>query len=139
MSLPADPFRKKRPMPEGIGLAKTTTSSAAGVHAELHRRLAGLVRAHVGRRRVVVEVRDAHAHAVTGRARRELIHPAHADAAAAGEARRTHLYAVRLRAGTGADAAVVQVVVGVVAEPAALVHRRIARLPDPVDVVARDR
>src|SRR5205823_14816976 len=91
-----------------------------------------------GRSRVVVEVRDARPGAVARRARRELVHATHADAAAAGVGRRGP-HAVRLGPCTGTDAAVVQVVVDVIAEATAgLIDRVPARLPDVVDVVSGD-
>src|SRR5438105_15006685 len=49
--------QKKRPVHEAPALASTTTLSRA-VDAELHRRLARLVGAHIRRGHVVVEVRD---------------------------------------------------------------------------------
>src|SRR5882762_1846219 len=116
VSPPADPFASKqkkgrrtrrRPLTE-------TTTLARAVDAELHRRLAGLVGTHVGRGRVVVEVRDAHTFAGARRARRELVLAAQGDAVAARKGRRGS-HAVCLGACAGIYGAVVQVVVRVVA------------------------
>src|SRR5205814_784760 len=124
--------RKKRPAHEAPALTDTTTLSRT-VDAELHRGGARLMSAHVRCCVLIVEVRDGRSGAVARRARRELVHAAHADAAARGEGRRTDLHAVRLRARADADRAVVQVVVRVVAEPAArLVDRAPVRFPDVV-------
>src|SRR5205814_356924 len=107
--------------------------------AEGHPTGARLMCANVRRGELVVEVRDAHTHGVAGRAGLELVQAARADAVAGGEGWRAHSHAIRLGAGVRVDAAVVEVVVGIVVVAAgALLDRVPGRLPDPEDVVARD-
>src|SRR5258708_35518732 len=65
------------------------------VDAELHGRRTRLVSAHVRRRVGIVEVLQLHRTAEAGARRRELVHPAHAAAAARRE-RRDAFDAVRL-------------------------------------------
>src|SRR5919201_974668 len=86
----------------------------------------------------VVEVRNAHCRAIAWRPGRELVHPAHAHAVAAGKAGSRYLGAVRFGSGVGVGRAVVEVVVNVVSEAVRiLLHRIPVRLPHVVDVVTR--
>src|SRR5256885_5052381 len=93
----------------------------AGIEAEAQSGSAVFLRADVGRRadKAVVEVRDAHA-AIDARVRLRA------------------LDAVLLGAAVGAEPAVVEIVVEVVARPARLVDRVPVRFPDLENVVARD-
>src|SRR5207237_4168780 len=109
------------------------------VDAELHCRRAGLMRADVGRREGVVEVRQPQRLAEARAGRVELVHAARLrlPAVARGVDRRAD-DAAELRPSDGVSA-VIEVVVHVVAAARALVERVPPRLPAVEDVVAAHR